>query len=244
MLQRFVWVGLVVPPGGFLLLCVVGLLLSARTRLGRVLLFVGVAGLVVSALPIFDQVVFAALDRGMLSETQSSTDPQAIVILSGDVAHTARGFEPGPGTLQRLRVGAALWRRTRLPILVIGGPVWSDDPPVARVMAESLEADFNVPVRWVEDRSTDTLENARESAAILHAAGLSSVYVVTHAWHLKRARLAFMRYGIAASPAPVLPDRGPDDMLYLLLPRPSAWVASYEGLHELIGLVFYSLRGS
>jgi uncharacterized SAM-binding protein YcdF (DUF218 family) len=222
----------------------VGLLLNVRKRRsGRILVSAGAVGLVVLAMPLFDRLAFAALDRGIVSEeSPPGSDPQAIVILGGDVSHTAAGYENGPGTLQRLQVGAALWRRTRLPILVSGGAVWPGEAPVAISMAESLQADFNVPVRWVEDRSKDTWENARESAAMLHAAGVSSVYLVTHAWHLRRATLAFARYGIAATPAPVLTDRGPDDLFYLLLPRASAWLASYEGLHEMIGLLVYSFR--
>ena len=208
------------------------------------LVFAGVAGLFVLALPLFSRMVFAALDRGVLSDEAAGAAPapEAIVILGGDVTHSAAGYEDGPGTLERLRVGAALWRRTRLPVLVTGGATWRDEPAVAALMAESLEKDFSVPVRWVEDRSKDTWENARESAAMLHPEGISSVYLVTHEWHLRRALLAFRRWGIVGRPVAVPVDRGPDETLYLLLPRPSAWVASYEGLHEFVGLLFYSLR--
>ena len=208
------------------------------------LVVVGVGGLLLLALPLVNRMVFAALDRGILSDQNQSAspDPQAIVILGGDVTHDATGFEDGPGTLERLRVGAALWRRTRLPVLVSGGATWPDEPAVAGLMAESLQNDFNVPVRWIEDRSKDTWGNARESAAMLGAAGVSSVYLVTHTWHLRRALLAFRRWGLAARPVGVPADRGPDEPLYLLLPRASAWYASYEGLHELMGLLFYSLR--
>ena len=38
-------------------------------------------------------------------------------------------------------------------------------------MRDSLTQDFQVPVRWVEDRSRDTWQNARDSAAILRANG-------------------------------------------------------------------------
>jgi uncharacterized SAM-binding protein YcdF (DUF218 family) len=245
MLQRVAWIALVLPPVSLLLLCLLGLLLNVRVRRsGRMLVFAGAAGLLVLALPLFSRMVFAALDSGVLTEPSApgAEPPQAIVILGGDVTHSAAGFGDGPGTLERLRVGAALWRQTKLPVLVSGGATWREEPPVAVLMADSLEKDFNVPVRWVEDRSKDTWENARESAAVLRPEGVSSVYLVTHEWHLRRALFAFKRWGIAARPVAVPVDRGPDEPLYLLLPRPSAWVASYEGLHELVGLLFYSFR--
>jgi uncharacterized SAM-binding protein YcdF (DUF218 family) len=45
-----------------------------------------------------------------------------------------------------------------------------------------LQDDFQVPVRWEEGRSADTWQNAEFSARILHQAGISRVYLVTHSW--------------------------------------------------------------
>ena len=45
---------------------------------------------------------------------------------------------PGFLTLDRLRAGAALHRRTGLPILVTGGSLQPDRPAIATVMADSL----------------------------------------------------------------------------------------------------------
>ena len=100
-------------------------------------------------------------------------------------------MRPGSLTLDRLRTGAALHRRTDLPILVTGGTTQPRTATVGVVMAESLRDDFRAPARWTEPKSDDTWENARFSAAILKAEGITSVYVVTHAWHMRRAVLAF-----------------------------------------------------
>ena len=99
-------------------------------------------------------------------------EPQAIVILSGDAVRMPEPapLEPGSLTLERMRAGAALHRRTGLPVLVSGGPFLGTEHTLAAMMAASLHDDFRVDVRWEEDRSLDTWQNAEFSAAILRPA--------------------------------------------------------------------------
>jgi uncharacterized SAM-binding protein YcdF (DUF218 family) len=97
-------------------------------------------------------------------------------------------------------------------------------------------------VRWQEDASRDTWENARDSAAILQAAGIRSVFVVTHAWHMRRALVAFRRFGLQATPAPVPFSRVVPFEIGAFIPRASSWSASYYALHEWIGDAWYALR--
>ncbi len=141
-----------------------------------------------------------------------------------------------------MRAGAALHRRTGLPVLVSGGLIDEYGPSLALLMAASMEEDFAVPVRWQESTSQNTWENARNSAAILQAAGIRSVFVVTHAWHMRRALNAFAQTTIAAMPAPVPFSREIDLQPRSFIPRASAWLTSYYGLHEWIGHAWYALR--
>src|SRR5258707_817729 len=57
-------------------------------------------------------------------------------------------------------------------------------------------------VTWVEDRAANTAENATYSAAILKNAGVSSVVLVTDAYHMPRALALFRATGLATIPAP------------------------------------------
>ncbi len=110
--------------------------------------------------------------------------------------------------LERLRAGARLARTTRLPVLLSGGVVW-DGRPEAEMMKEVMD-EFGVPVRWVESRSRDTADNARESAALLRAAGLSRVALVTHAFHMRRSMEEFRRAGLVPVAEPTLIKRPGD----------------------------------
>ena len=145
-------------------------------------------------------------------------------------------------TLDRLRTAAALQRRTGLPILVTGGTTQPQTPPVAVVMQQSLEDDFQTPARWIEPKSADTWENAHFSADILRTQGITSIYVVTHSWHMRRAVLSFKDTGLAVTAFPTSLDDplGPD--LHDFFPRPSGWQTGYFAVHEWIGYAWYKLR--
>ncbi len=228
---------LLVPPVNLAVLALAFVLLGRRRLAGAAL-----GLLLLLALPVLAGTLLVSLETG--SPPPAGPPPQAIVILGGDVRARAGtpAFVVGALTLERLQGGAALARATHLPILVTGGVVDADGPPVAALMAASLQADFAVPARWIEPASHDTWDNARLSAALLRQAGIRSVYVVTHAWHMRRALIAFAATDLAVIPAPLPPDRPPRLRLGALVPRVTAWRLSYFALHEWIGCAWYALR--
>ncbi len=231
------------PPVNLLLLAVAGSVFWRR-RAGRVLCGVGLAGLLLLALPLTSHLLMLGVEQ-FDARPADALPPAAIVILGGDVSHVGEVpslVDVGPLSLERLRAGAALQRATGLPVLVSGGVIGRDQLPLATLMARSLEADFAVTVRWQESDSLDTWENARDSAVILQATGIRSVFVVTHAWHMRRALIAFRQAGLQAWPAPVPFSRVLQTGLDAFIPRAGAWTDSYYALHEWVGCAWYALR--
>ena len=239
---RAVLTVMLLPPVNLAVITLVALLLAGRTRAGRVVAALTCAGLVALSLPVTGLALLASLDPGPLPPP--SIPPAAIVILGGDVQriNEAPGLTVGPWSLERMRAGAALHRSTGLPLLSSGGIVDPNGPPIGTLMASGLVGDFAVPVRWTEPVSSDTWANAEQSAALLAQDGVRSVFVVTHAWHMRRALLAFRRAGLEAVPASVRRDRWPDFTPSEFVPRVSAWTQSYLGLHEWLGLIYYMMR--
>ncbi len=219
-------------------------LLRSFPRLARWLIGVAALLLLALAMPAVAGTMLCALERNLPMTPPADKPPGAIVILGADVDRTDAqpGATVGHLTLERLRAGAALQRKTRLPILVSGGLIGDEPPPVAVLMRDSLTQDFQVPVRWTEDRSRDTWQNARDSAVILRAAGIDSIYLVTHSWHERRALIAFAGTGIAVTAAPTPLDRPGGPIASDFVPRVSSWVTSYYALHEWIGGAWYALR--
>jgi uncharacterized SAM-binding protein YcdF (DUF218 family) len=236
----------ILPPVNLILAILAGVfLLRAWPRAARWLIGLSAAALLALSLPAVSARMLDALQTGLPLTPPTSDPPQAIVILGADKQRFAGpppGVTVGRLTLERLRAGAALYRRTHLPVLVTGGSMDPKQAAVAALMAQSLTDDFHVPVRWIEPRSRNTWENARDSAAILHAAGISSVYVVTHAWHARRAIIAFRPTGIVVTAAPVLLGSPGTGRLGVFLPHASSLLASYYAAHEWIGCAWYSLR--
>jgi uncharacterized SAM-binding protein YcdF (DUF218 family) len=225
-----------VPPVNLAMLAALAVALGRRRLAGAAL-----ALLLALSLPLVADALTRGLERG--EDAGNPADAQAIVVLGAGVVQLADGRTlPDPLTLERLRSAARLARRTGLPVLVAGGVTRAGAAPVARAMADSLRDDFAAPPRWVEDRSADTFENARDAALILQPEHVAPVLVVTHQWHMRRALAAFRAAGLPAIAAPVPHPRWQGPTLDDLIPHATAWLRSYYALHEWIGLAWYSLR--
>lgn len=238
---------LLLPPLLLVLACLLfGLLAWRGWRPGGLWAALAVAGVALLATPSASGRLMASLEREVPAavplQATDGTSPGAIVILGAEMASGAGRPDIGPMTLERLRAGAALQRRTGLPVLVTGGSLSAGAPPIATLMAHSLREDFGIPVQWVESQAPDTRGNAVLSSAMLHQAGIGTAYVVTHAWHLPRALAAFERAGLMPVAAPVRPARHDDLQWSDLLPRPDHLAESWFALREWAGRLVYAIR--
>ena len=103
----------------------------------------------------------------------------------------------------RLLTAVRLQRQLGIPILLSGGQVYEDTGAEAKI-ARRILIDLGVPESkiLVETRSINTTQNARYSAEILRAQGLTQPILVTSAFHMKRAVLNFKKQGIDVVPYP------------------------------------------
>ena len=169
---------------------------------------------------------------------------QAIVVLGGGTYFRAPeygGDTVSSHTLVRLRYAARLHRALGTPVLVTGGSPEGGRVPEAEIMKDTLQRDFNVPTRWVEKDSLSTLENARMSRDQLKST-VQQVYLVTHAWHMPRARLAFEHAGFYVIPAPTAYSTRLDLTVLDFVPDARALSNSSIFLREIAGYVWYRLR--
>lgn len=197
---------LLLPPTSLVLLALGGLLAARRLpRLGSIVAGLAVLALLVLSTPVVAVALARAVEPPPLADPRA-TRAQAIVVLGGGRALGAPeygGETLNRETLQRVRYGAALARATGLPVLVSGGrPAGRGTHAEADLMREALEREFGVAVKWIENASNTTRDNARFSAPMLRAQGIDRILLVTHAVHMPRARAQFERQGLTVTPAP------------------------------------------
>lgn len=236
---------LMLPPLNLLMLSAWGAWLGRARRsqrLGRALIWLSAAGLWLLSTPYLAGFMLDALKPPYRPIMGDEAD--AIVILSGGVSRSNLeygGDTVGRLTLERVRYGAWLARETAKPVLVTGGaPAGSEAE--GRLMRAVLEREFGIPVRWVEDRSDNTRENALHSAELLAAAGVKRIFLVTHAWHLKRAIPEFERAGLEVIPAGIGYSAPESPAVLDFVPSARGLMDSYYAMHEGIGLIWYRIR--
>jgi uncharacterized SAM-binding protein YcdF (DUF218 family) len=229
---------LVLPPAGPLLLGAYGVFLwKRRPGLARALLVVTIVSLWVLSMPLLADALEALADRYPPVDLGAAKTAGAIVILGGG---GQRSFAPeyggpaaGPILLERLAYGAYLARATALPILVTGYQV------EASAMQATLLRNFELSAHWVDNRSYDTFENARDAAQLLRAEGIQRIVLVTHATHMRRSVNEFTAAGMDVVPAPLgmrkVGEFEPFDAMLACIPNADALLRSYTAAYELAG---------
>jgi uncharacterized SAM-binding protein YcdF (DUF218 family) len=233
---------LILPPASPLILAVVGLLLmSRRRRLGVALVVIGVGFLWGCSLTVVSDVLTHFAERYPPLDPAKPVDAQAIVILGGGAVRMAPeygGWATEGDALERVTYGAFLARRTGLPILVTGT---SEE---AQGMSATLLRELGIHVRWAENHSRDTFENARFSARILLADGIHRVVLVTSSPHEWRAAREFAAAGLQVVPAPVGGDTPHHYGVVDFVPTAHGLHRSHDALYELIGEPMRQLMSS
>ncbi len=234
------------PPLNLLLVAALGLWLwNKRPLVARWLLTISIVLLWLLSTPFFAEAMLHGLEgEPYVSDTRKPL-ADAIVVLGGGTYFHAPEYGAdtvNQETLERLRFAAKLHRETGKPILVTGGSPLGNSLPEAEQMKQVLEQEFNVPVRWAEGASDNTLENARLSRQILKQAGIERIYLVTHAWHMPRAMRAFQAAGFQTVPAPTTYTTRYQTDLLAFVPNAYALRDSRIFMHELIGLFWYQIK--
>ncbi len=232
------------PPGCLLLLAAWGLLRMRKyPRSGKVFVTLALLLLWVFSTP--------WAGRKLLGLLESAADPlrappaQAIVVLGGGKysAPPEYGSDTvNAATLMRLRYSAHLHRLTGKPLLVSGGSPEGSPVSEAQAMKAVLENEFRTPVKWIEDASANTQQNASSSFGLLRAQGITRIYLVTHAWHMPRAQRVFIEAGFTVVPAPTTFTTSYGVTLLDALPSAAALRLSSVFFHEVIGIVWYRLK--
>jgi uncharacterized SAM-binding protein YcdF (DUF218 family) len=236
------------PPMIFIASSLLGLVVGWRwRRTGFALAVFSMLLTYACSTPLVSSFLLALAAAEPMPRAGAAVEPQAIILVTADArwanSPTERD-EPGPLTLERIVETARLYRALGLPVLVSGGIDRRSGRSLAVMASAVLEQDFQVPVRWREERSTNTFENAAFSATILSRDGVSKALVVAQDWDMPRLLWSFDQSGIGAVPSPAgVPSSGISRVeLEDFLPGYRGFQDSFYALHELLGLPYYRWR--
>jgi uncharacterized SAM-binding protein YcdF (DUF218 family) len=236
------------PPGIFIVLLILSGIwftfkLKKYWKFGLFNCLIGTLLWVLSISPVSD-----AMLRGLEYEFNIPKNPEGDVILLlgggayGEVPDLSGVGAPSGDMLERMVTAVRLQKKYNVPIVISGGKVFKHKKAEAPIVRRFL-IDLGVPANKVivEDRSRDTIENARYTSEILKKNGYKKPLLVTSAYHMKRSILSFEKAGIKVIPFPA-GFKTWQNKIYGwedYLPDMAALESVYIALHEYSGLLFY-----
>lgn len=235
---------LLLPPLSLIALLMLGMVLlpGRHAAAGKRLIWLAIVLLYLLSTPFVGRGLLATLEPAL--PARNPGDAQAIVVLGGGVYHDApeyAGDTVKSTTLERIRYAARLKRLTGLPLLASGGHPEGGEAE-SLLMRKVLRTDFGLGTRWIESASSNTAENALYTRKILAPLGINRILLVTHAWHMKRARAAFENAGFTVIPAPTIFATAHALTALDFLPSAQGLLQSRTALHEWLGILWYRLR--
>jgi uncharacterized SAM-binding protein YcdF (DUF218 family) len=172
--------------------------------------------------------------------------PDAIVVLGAGIRdRTARPAVLGEASVQRMLEGVRLARAwPGAHLLFSGGDTSGRHEATAVLMArQAAQCGVDEARIEVEDRSTTTRENVLFTAEIVRQRGWTRVVLVTSASHMPRSQAAFRKVGLDPRPAPCDFTTTGRALQAFLVPSLEGPQRNHAFLHEVVGRLWYRLRG-
>ncbi|MBL4760469.1 MAG: YdcF family protein [Mariprofundaceae bacterium] len=241
---------LLLPPGGLILLAMIGVIFwKQRWARGCVLMsllmFWGL-----STEPVRD-----ALSKPLeftysaLNLNDSELGNRVIILLGGGIYANAPEYngsdELRSYAMMRTLYAAHVAKRTGLNVYATGGaPLLQGDDAEGDVMRRWL-IELGVPESkvFVESHANNTWQNATYMKKILAKKGVKNIILLTSAWHMPRSVWCFESQGfnVIAAPTAYLTSQKDYD-LRSFVPRWTVFSDSGQALHEYLGLFWYHLK--
>lgn len=134
--------------------------------------------------------------------SHSAVDAYDVAIVLG--ARLRPDGSPSPALVRRVCHGVELMLAGRAGALLMTGGGRLPEAHVMRALA--LASGVPAELVHVEERASNTIENALFSAPLIHAAGWRRLLVVTDSFHRPRAAYIFRRFGLPVTVAGVRPE--------------------------------------
>ena len=233
----------------------IGVVLSygRRARFGRALALAAILALIAAAMLPLGALMIAPLENRFPDPPANMSPPTGIIVLGGaidDATSAARGqtiFDEGGARITKAVILAKRYPQARVVYTGGSASLIPSTSSTEALRAKNLMAAMGVePGRIaIEEKSRNTEENARFTAAIVHPDPSQRWVIVTSAFHMPRAMGVFEKAGFHAIAYPVAfytLGRWHDDLRLIFDPVRNLRVFELA-IHEWIGLAAYWASG-
>lgn len=174
-------------------------------------------------------------------------EPRLAIVVLGSGSQFAAQYDSytiDDNAASRLTYAVWLADKINQPVMLTGGVLRPNVVAHSVLMADYMREHLNAEPDWLETSSRTTYENAKFAAVILKEERISTVILVTNAYHMQRSVRLFEARGLNVIAAPIqssLRDQG--ITLRNITPTMDDLQLTYAVLHEFLGLAWYQLRG-
>ncbi len=171
--------------------------------------------------------------------------PKAVVVLGGGV-YKYDVLKASPDAFKREIYGMLLAKKENIPFIFTGGGAKGEESEGAKQDIDYIKKIFNLKLKkeYYENKSLNTYENAKYTARLFEKLNIpKEIYLVTTAYHMKRAIKAFKHFGFKIIPKPVGFNNLENNNYFNLFPNFGSLLRSYKALHEYFGLLAFKLMG-
>ena len=232
----------------FLFLLLLSLLSQRRWWLRAGLVFALLLWWGVSA-PVVADRVLGHLESMARREAKRCTPPppgSLFIVLAGGIRETDASADPvislSAASLRRTLAAEQLARSVPDSRLLFSGGHGGAVTEADLMRALALRLGFPAARIQTDDVSRTTYESARNLARRLGAASHRSLYLVTSAYHMPRAYLAFRDSGLPVCAFPVDFEASRSNDLEQWFPSSGAFAMMSRALHEYLGIPYYRLK--
>lgn len=240
---------LLVPPGLFILLVLIGTVFSRKHKAQMTFLLFLAAGVYLASIaPVANFLLSPLESRYGIPAVDDLRTSAAYVVLGGGTSD--KGVDIfGKGTLSsdstaRLAAVYRLYRLSPKPIIISGGPAYPARAPESEIGKRFL---VKLGIRndhiMTETRSRDTQENAIYTKELCARKGFGKIVLVTSAYHLRRAMLLFTPLFNGVTPCPAGIKSSRDNVrIRDFFPDTDSFHATSIALRERLGILFYGIK--
>lgn len=232
------------PPGIFigLLICAgIWLFFKKHWKAGFLNCLIGIFMWMLSLSPVSDMML-----RGLESDFKIPESPSGdvIILLGGGVYDEAPDLSgigaPSGDMAGRVITAVRLQKKLGIPIVVSGGSVFKGRKAEAIIVKRFL-VDLGVPSDKIimEDKSRDTIENAKYTMEICKKLKYKKPILVTSACHMKRAIMSFGKVGADVLPVPANFRTWKNKKYGWESYLPGNFGDANTAIHEYLGLLLY-----